>query len=75
MDRKNIGFLAEKPYMASWKADGTRFRICILISNFGRKNILRYMMLVDGENEVYFLDRDNCVFQVVKRASKNLAKN
>ena len=21
-------------------------------------------MLVDGENEVYFLDRDNCVFQV-----------
>ena len=24
----------------------------------------RYMMLVDGENEVYFLDRDNCVFQV-----------
>ena len=30
-------------------------------------------MLVDGENEVYFLDRDNCVFQVVKRASKNLA--
>jgi len=47
MDRKNIGFLAEKPYMVSWKADGTR-----------------YMMLVDGENEVYFLDRDNCVFQV-----------
>lgn len=25
MDRKNIGFLAEKPYMVSWKADGTRF--------------------------------------------------
>uniref|UniRef100_T1ITR8 mRNA-capping enzyme n=1 Tax=Strigamia maritima TaxID=126957 RepID=T1ITR8_STRMM len=24
----------------------------------------RYMMLIDGENEVYFLDRDNCVFQV-----------
>jgi len=47
MDRKNIGFLAEMPYMVSWKADGTR-----------------YMMLVDGENEVYFLDRDNCVFQV-----------
>merc|ERR1719187_3047842 len=47
MDRKNISFLAEKPYMVSWKADGTR-----------------YMMLVDGENEEYFLDRDNCVFQV-----------
>uniref|UniRef100_T1J962 mRNA guanylyltransferase n=1 Tax=Strigamia maritima TaxID=126957 RepID=T1J962_STRMM len=24
----------------------------------------RYMMLIDGANEVYFLDRDNCVFQV-----------
>ena len=24
MDRKNIGLLAEKPYMVSWKADGTR---------------------------------------------------
>ncbi|EEC03894.1 mRNA capping enzyme, putative [Ixodes scapularis] len=23
----------------------------------------RYMMLIDGENEVYFVDRDNCVFQ------------
>ena len=41
---------------------------------FRKKNLLRYMMLVDGENEVYFLDRDNCVFQVVKSVSKNLAK-
>uniref|UniRef100_T1JE64 mRNA-capping enzyme n=1 Tax=Strigamia maritima TaxID=126957 RepID=T1JE64_STRMM len=24
----------------------------------------RYMMLIDGENEVYFLDRENCVFHV-----------
>ncbi|CAG0887238.1 unnamed protein product [Darwinula stevensoni] len=24
----------------------------------------RYMMLIDGENEVYFIDRDNCIFQV-----------
>ena len=40
---------------------------------FRKKNLLRYMMLVDGENEVYFLDRDNCVFQVVKSVSKNLA--
>ena len=29
-------------------------------------------MLVDGENEVYFLDRDNCVFQVFERILKNL---
>ena len=29
-------------------------------------------MLVDGENEVYFLDRDNCVFQVFERIPKNL---
>uniref|UniRef100_T1IYM1 mRNA guanylyltransferase n=1 Tax=Strigamia maritima TaxID=126957 RepID=T1IYM1_STRMM len=24
----------------------------------------RYMMLIDGENQVYLLDRDNCVFQI-----------
>lgn len=24
----------------------------------------RYMMLIDGEHEVYFVDRDNCVFEV-----------
>jgi len=24
----------------------------------------RYMMLIDGENEVYFIDRDNSIFQV-----------
>ncbi|XP_064483441.1 mRNA-capping enzyme-like [Ornithodoros turicata] len=24
----------------------------------------RYMMLIDGEGEVYFVDRDNCVFRV-----------
>ena len=29
-------------------------------------------MLIDGENEVYFLDRDNCVFQVMNRAPENL---
>jgi len=24
----------------------------------------RYMMLIDGEDEIYFVDRDNCVYQV-----------
>lgn len=24
----------------------------------------RYMMFIQGENEIYFLDRDNSVFQV-----------
>jgi mRNA-capping enzyme len=24
----------------------------------------RYMMLIDGRDQVYFIDRDNCVFQV-----------
>lgn len=24
----------------------------------------RYMMLIDGKNEIYFVDRDNTVFQV-----------
>lgn len=47
MDRMNIMRLAEKAYMVSWKADGTR-----------------YMMLIDGPNELYFIDRDNCVFRV-----------
>lgn len=47
MDRNNIMKLAEKAYMVSWKADGTR-----------------YMMLIDGENELYFIDRDNCIFRV-----------
>ncbi|CAH0726426.1 unnamed protein product, partial [Brenthis ino] len=25
---------------------------------------VRYMMLIDGHNEIYFIDRDNCVFKV-----------
>ncbi|XP_055842507.1 mRNA-capping enzyme [Episyrphus balteatus] len=29
MDRKNLNFLAEKPYMVSWKADGTRYMMLI----------------------------------------------
>ncbi|CAL8073132.1 unnamed protein product [Orchesella dallaii] len=45
MDINNVNFLAEKPYMVSWKADGTR-----------------YLMLIDGPTNVYFIDRDNCVF-------------
>ena len=24
----------------------------------------RYMMLIDGKNAIYFIDRDNCIFQV-----------
>jgi len=47
MDRQNLGFLKEKPYKVSWKADGTR-----------------YMMLIDGRDETYFIDRDNCVYKV-----------
>ncbi|XP_055909228.1 mRNA-capping enzyme [Eupeodes corollae] len=29
MDRTNLNFLAEKPYMVSWKADGTRYMMLI----------------------------------------------
>lgn len=47
MDIKNIQFLAEKEYMVSWKADGTR-----------------YMLLINTENECYFIDRDNTVFKI-----------
>ena len=64
--------------MVSWKADGTRFlNFYSYLFSKRQKNVfiititwlnllLRYMMLVDGENEVYFLDRDNCVFQVTQ---------
>jgi len=45
MDMNNLRYLAEKPYMVSWKADGTR-----------------YLMLIDGPGQIYFIDRDNCVF-------------
>lgn len=48
MDVDNITLLHEKPYMVSWKADGTR-----------------YMMLIQADGEMYFIDRDNSVFQVV----------
>ncbi|XP_068216244.1 mRNA-capping enzyme isoform X2 [Palaemon carinicauda] len=47
MDLENVGFLREKPYKVSWKADGTR-----------------YMMLINGRREVFFADRDHCIFQV-----------
>jgi len=47
MDLHNIQLLAHKPFMVSWKADGTR-----------------YMMLIEGKDEIYFIDRDNSVFKV-----------
>lgn len=47
MDRNNIRLLQIKPYMVSWKADGTR-----------------YMLLIAGDNEVYFFDRDYSCFKV-----------
>ena len=82
MDRKNIGFLAEKPYMVSWKADGTRFLtffkkllkcfFVFTINTWYNFSLPRYMMLVDGENEVYFLDRDNCVFQVIEHPESRI---
>ncbi|KZC05483.1 mRNA-capping enzyme, partial [Dufourea novaeangliae] len=47
MDEDNIRLLHEKPYMVSWKADGTR-----------------YMMMIQGDGDIYFIDRNNSVFQV-----------
>ncbi|KAK7091176.1 mRNA-capping enzyme-like [Littorina saxatilis] len=47
MDIQNLEFLKQKPYMVSWKADGTR-----------------YIMLIDGKDQVYMIDRDNAVFHV-----------
>jgi mRNA-capping enzyme len=46
MDQTNI-FKLKKPYMVSWKADGTR-----------------YMMMILGRDEIYFADRDHCIFKV-----------
>ncbi|KAI8483746.1 hypothetical protein Bbelb_385380 [Branchiostoma belcheri] len=45
MDRRNLSFLAQKPYKVSWKADGVRL-----------------MLLIDGPQQVYLVDRDNTVF-------------
>jgi len=47
MDNQNIGLLADREYMVSWKADGAR-----------------YMLYIEGENECYFIDRDNTVFRI-----------
>ncbi|XP_076456794.1 mRNA-capping enzyme-like [Babylonia areolata] len=47
MDIHNLDFLRQKPYMVSWKADGTR-----------------YLMLIDGKDRVYMIDRDNAVFHI-----------
>ena len=32
--------------------------------NFNFLPVIRYMMLIDGRDEIYFADRDNCIFQV-----------
>lgn len=79
MDTKNIALLGEKPYRVSWKADGTRYThsdVPFLLHQFYAfmNNIrcsstifvfcFRYMMLILRKNEIFFLDRDNSVFQV-----------
>ncbi|VDK53935.1 unnamed protein product [Anisakis simplex] len=46
-ERDNLKFLAENPYMVSWKADG-----------------VRYMVLINDEDEIYAFDRDNNVFRI-----------
>ena len=47
MTRDNIKLLAQKKYMVSWKADGTR-----------------YMLLIEDKDNMFFVDRDNSVFQI-----------
>ena len=36
--------------------------VCVQVS--WKADGTRYMMLLDGEDEVYFIDRDNCVYKV-----------
>lgn len=76
MDMKNIALLSEKPYRVSWKADGTRSTLLADWSAYCYPFLkecscpirsfmfFRYMMLILRKNEVFFLDRDNSVFQV-----------
>lgn len=68
MDEENISLLHEKPYMVSWKADGTRLEeniFDILKGNFETYQLylFRYMMMIQADGEIYFIDRDNSVFQ------------
>ncbi|XP_049753102.1 mRNA-capping enzyme isoform X3 [Elephas maximus indicus] len=61
MDKQNIKLLEQKPYKVSWKADGTRWG---LLSSLSEERVKSYMMLIDGTNEVFMIDRDNSVFHV-----------
>ena len=45
MDIRNINLLATKPYMVSWKADGTRY--LMLIEGPGR------IFFIDRDNSVF----------------------
>ena len=40
----------------------TRSARAVVITVFSHMS--RYMMLIDGKDEVYFADRDNCIFHV-----------
>lgn len=68
MDLNNINLLHQKPYRVSWKADGTRYEnidIYLLLELLDvHLACYSYMMLIDGEDEVYFFDRDHNVFKV-----------
>jgi len=49
MDRKNVEFLAQKPYKVSWKADGTRYMMLILKEN--------EVYFIDRENSIFTTDK------------------
>lgn len=57
MDRDNIDLLRKKPYMVSWKADGTRYMMAILDEN--------EVYMLDRDNNVFqvcglrFVERKN----------------
>ena len=48
MDMRNIQFLAEKEYMVSWKADGTRYMLLIIRDN--------ECYFIDRDNTVFKID-------------------
>ena len=68
MDRNNIENLRDYPYKVSWKADGTRYMMLIDGKDKVWRISLQRRHLGSCSSfyllQIFFVDRDNCVFQV-----------
>ncbi|KAE8286682.1 mRNA-capping enzyme Polynucleotide 5'-triphosphatase [Larimichthys crocea] len=63
MDRQNLRFLEQKPYKVSWKA-GRHTTKETTMTRVSKSYIVGYMMLINGKNEVFMVDRDNSIFHI-----------